>query len=67
MAIPIKDKIEFNYSLGKWCQNCGRVMKNPKLTHCSDECLMTSIKNSKTLNPEGQGAQGWNDESDPWV
>ena len=24
-------------------------MKNPKMSHCSDECLLVDIKNSKSL------------------
>ena len=33
--------------MGEWCTNCGRVMKYQELTHCSDECLMEEIKQSK--------------------
>ena len=41
-------------------------MKNPELTHCSDECLLSDLKNSTTLNPDGLGAEKWNEESEPW-
>lgn len=52
--------------MGKWCLNCGKIMKNIELTHCSDECLFADIKNSKTLGPDGKGAETWNEESEPW-
>jgi hypothetical protein len=41
-------------------------MKNPKLTHCSDECLLEEVKKSRTLNPDGKGAEAWNEDSEPW-
>lgn len=50
--------------MGKYCENCEKFMKNPDLTHCSDECLLISIKNSNSL--EGYGAITWDDKSDPW-
>jgi hypothetical protein len=65
-AQSISKKIKPDY-MGTWCLKCGKVMKNPKNTHCSDECLLADIKKSKTLNPDGRGAEKWNDESDPWV
>ena len=52
--------------MGKWCLKCGKVMKNPELTHCSDECLLADIKNSKTLDADGLGAEKWSEESKPW-
>ncbi|MGD8708338.1 MAG: hypothetical protein PVI88_06605 [Nitrosopumilaceae archaeon] len=42
-------------------------MKKPKLTHCSDECLMANIKKSKPANPWEKGAETWSDDSSPWV
>lgn len=53
-------------AMGEWCIKCGKAMKNPKNTHCSDECLLADVKKSETLNPDGRGAESWNDESDPW-
>ena len=53
--------------MGKWCLNCGKVMKHFELTHCSDECLMEEIKQSKTLNADGLGAEAWKEESKPWT
>ena len=52
--------------MGKWCLNCGQVMKNPDITHCSDECLFADIKKNETLNFDGKGIEAWNDESEPW-
>jgi len=40
-------------------------MKNITATNCSDECLLSDIKNSKSLN-ESKGAESWNEEADPW-
>jgi hypothetical protein len=67
MAIPIYAKIAFCCFMGKWCQNCGKLLKNPRLTHCSDECLMKSITKSKTVSPDEKGAETWDDKSDPWI
>lgn len=53
--------------MSQWCLNCGRLMKNLELTHCSDECLMVKIKQSETLATDGLGAKTWNEESDPWT
>lgn len=58
MTIPI---------MGRWCLRCGKMLKNSNNTHCSDECLLANIKNSKTLRPDWKGAETWDDESDPWV
>lgn len=32
------------------CEYCGNPMKDWSATHCSEICLMSSIKNSKTLH-----------------
>lgn len=39
-------------------------MKDPELSHCSDECLLSNVKNSESLADEG--AESWNEASDPW-
>lgn len=52
--------------MGKFCVKCGKVMKNTKLSHCSDECLLSDIKNSKSIDPEHQGAEHWKEGTDPW-
>ena len=67
-----KDKGRINKNIhrilmGEWCLNCGKAMKNLELTHCSDECLLEEIKQSETLDPSGQGAETWNEESRPWT
>jgi hypothetical protein len=48
--------------MASWCKNCGKVMKFPEPTHCSDECLLSDVKNSKTLDPDGKGAENWGEE-----
>ena len=52
--------------MGKWCLNCGKVLKNQKATHCSDECLLANLKDSKSKSNDGQGAEYWSEGSDPW-
>lgn len=52
--------------MGKWCLNCGKIMKDPELTHCSDECLMESLKKSKSKRKDDKGVEYWQEESDPW-
>ena len=52
--------------MGKWCKKCGKIMKNPQLTHCSDECLLSDVKTSKTLDSDGKGAEIWSEKSEPW-
>jgi hypothetical protein len=52
--------------MGKWCLNCGRMMKNPELTHCSDECLMNHVKKSKTKRNDNKDAESWEEKTDPW-
>lgn len=34
------------------CENCGKVLEHTQSTHCSDECLFASIKNSQPFMPE---------------
>ena len=31
----------------KKCENCGKVLDNSLITHCSDKCLFESIKKSR--------------------
>jgi len=31
----------------KKCENCGKVLDNSLVTHCSDKCLFESIKKSR--------------------
>ena len=52
--------------MGQYCENCEKFMKNPDLTHCSDECLLISIKNSYSLDEYGYSAITWDEKSDPW-
>lgn len=52
--------------MGKWCLNCGKIMKYQELTHCSDECLLADVKNSESKRKDGDDAEYWKEESDPW-
>ena len=40
-------------------------MKHPELSHCSDECVLADVKNSKSLDVD-KGVEYWKEESDPW-
>jgi len=40
-------------------------MKYPELSHCSDECIFTDIKNSKSLGGD-KGIEYGPEVSDPW-
>ncbi|WP_182126600.1 hypothetical protein [Nitrosopumilus sp. b2] len=51
--------------MGKFCKKCGKIMKNPKLSHCSDECVLSEVKNSKPVK-EIKGIESWKEKSDPW-
>ena len=52
--------------MGKFCMNCGKIMKNSELSHCSDECLLSDIKNSEPVKKNTKGAELWNEKSDAW-
>jgi len=52
--------------MGKYCKQCAKLMKKPKLTHCSDECVMVGIKKSKSLLKNGKDAEKYEEKSDPW-
>ncbi|MCV0366870.1 MAG: hypothetical protein K5798_06385 [Nitrosopumilus sp.] len=53
--------------MGKYCENCGKYMKISELTHCSDECLLSGIKDSTSLSENGFNALSWDEKSDPWT
>ena len=53
--------------MGHYCENCEKFMKNSDMTHCSDECLLFTIKNSDTLTENGLRARTWDEKSDPWT
>ena len=55
------------FSMGKFCKRCGKIMKNPQLTHCSDECLLADLHSTKSKSTEGKDAKSWDEKSDPWV
>ena len=42
-------------------------MKNPEMTHCSDECLLEYVRNSRSLAEDDVGAISWDERSDPWL
>jgi hypothetical protein len=52
--------------MGRYCKRCGKLIKKPELTHCSDECLMLDIKKSKSLRKNGKDAEKFDEKSDPW-
>jgi len=52
--------------MGQYCENCRKFMKNSGMTHCSDECLLISIRNSTSLSETGINAFSWDEKSDPW-
>ena len=52
--------------MNKKCLNCGRIMKEPELTHCSDECMFKQVKKSKSKRKNGTGIEFWKEKSDPW-
>ncbi len=52
--------------MGKFCEKCRKLMKNPDLSHCSDECLFEDIKDSRSLKEDTKGAESWNEKTDPW-
>ena len=52
--------------MGKRCQNCDKEMDNPELTHCSDECLFDTIKDSVLLENNNMSTMDdW--DSNPWI
>jgi hypothetical protein len=51
--------------MGKFCAKCGKIMKNSKLSHCSDECILEDIKNTRSVE-EFKGAESWDEKTDPW-
>jgi hypothetical protein len=63
-SLCVKNKILL---MDKFCKKCGRVKKNPKATHCSDECLLDEIKKSKSLNTTSKGVETWDEDADPWT
>ncbi len=52
--------------MGKFCKNCGKLMKVHKLTHCSDECLFADKKKSESKNGNDNGIKNWDEKSDRW-
>jgi len=36
--------------VAEFCENCGNFMERWDATHCSEECLLSSVKNSTSLN-----------------
>ena len=52
--------------MGQYCKNCHKFMKNPEMTHCSDECLLEVIQGSTSLLKGGINAM-WDERADPWT
>jgi len=34
--------------MGKFCKKCGKIMKHPELSHCSDKCILADVKISES-------------------
>lgn len=45
------------------CKTCGKKLPDPNITHCSNECLFYSIRNSKSIS--GTPIETWDDN--PWI
>ena len=43
-------------------KTCGKLLDESELIHCSDECLLDDIKNSKSVSKDN--AQDWEEKSD---
>ena len=52
--------------MGKRYIRCGKLVKKPELTHCSDECLMADIKKSESLRKDGKDAAKFDEKTDLW-
>ena len=57
----------FIVAMGKYCKVCKKFMKNPQLTHCSDECLFSSLRDTDSQSTFGIDVSFWDEKSDPWV
>ena len=53
--------------MGRYCDNCKKFMKNFEMTHCSDECLLISVRDSVSLSDTEFSAITWDEKSDPWT
>lgn len=53
--------------MGKFCKKCGKVMRRPKLSHCSDECLLANVAKSNSLSKSSKGVEQWGEDADPWI
>ncbi len=36
--------------MAEFCENCDKLMRRWDATHCSEECLLESIKNSRSFH-----------------
>lgn len=43
----------------KKCQQCKKILDNDIATHCSDECLLKSIKKSKSMDGTDEWKVHW--------
>jgi hypothetical protein len=53
--------------MGQFCKRCGKIMKKPDMTHCSDECLFADFHSTKSKREEGMDARQWDEKADPWI
>ena len=40
--------------MAEFCENCSKPMDLWDATHCSEECILASIKYSKSLSEDGR-------------
>ena len=40
--------------MAEFCENCSKPMDLWDATHCSEECLLDSLKYTKSLNVDGR-------------
>lgn len=38
--------------MAEFCENCGKSMEKWEATHCSEECLLISMKYSKSVSSD---------------
>ena len=50
--------------MGKKCRVCGKILQDPRITHCSNECLFANLWNSKSI--KGTPIETWEDDK-PWI
>ena len=47
-----------------FCNVCGKRLKDPRLTHCSEKCLFSTIADSVSIYGNNANTV---DDDEPWV